>query len=181
MHRVLAALLAYREELQQRHHDDHFKVPAPTLNLGHIKGGDNPNRICPECELHFDIRTLPGMQVEGVRAEVQERIRAALDGDTFALEFRSLFEGVNPLETSTASEIVRVAEKLTGHAAEAVAFSTEAPFLQALGAQTVVLGPGDIEVAHQPNESLPLDRIQPTRELLDQLIRRFCLARPATA
>ena len=69
MHKAIAGLLAYRGEMQHRHHDHHFKVPTPTLNLGHIKGGDNPNRICPECELHFDIRILPGMTVEGARAK----------------------------------------------------------------------------------------------------------------
>ncbi|HET7649924.1 MAG TPA: acetylornithine deacetylase [Gammaproteobacteria bacterium] len=181
MHRVIGSLLDYRDELQHRHHDPHFSVPVPTLNLGYIKGGDNPNRICPECELHIDIRTLPGMTVDGVRAELQARLRAALADREFALEFHSLFEGVNPLETSASSAIVRAAERLTGHSAEAVAFSTEAPFLQALGMQTVVLGPGDIRVAHQPNESLPLATLNPTLEILDQLIRQFCMTQTAVA
>ena len=54
-------------------------------------------------------------------------------------------------------------------------FATEGPFLNQLGMDTVILGPGDIAVAHQPNESLPLDRIAPTQELLRALIQRFCL------
>ena len=66
-------------------------------------------------------------------------------------------------------------EKLTGHAAESVAFATEAPYLQQLGMDVVVLGPGDIDVAHQPNEFLPLDRVQPTINFLSQLIGRCCL------
>jgi acetylornithine deacetylase len=181
MHRIIAGLLDYRDELQQRHHNPHFAVPVPTLNLGHIKGGDNPNRICPDCELHLDLRTLPGMQIETVRAELRSRMRTALADRDYALEFHSLFEGVNPLETSANSAIVRAAERLTGHSAEAVAFSTEAPFLQALGMQTVVLGPGDIRVAHQPNESLPLATLNPTLEILDQLIRQFCMTQTAVA
>ena len=28
--------------------------------------------------------------------------------------------------------------------------------------QTVILGPGDIDVAHQPNESLPIANMDPT-------------------
>lgn len=181
MHSLIAALLDYRDELQHRHHDPHFAVPTPTLNLGYIKGGDNPNRICPDCELHLDLRTLPGMEVETVRAELQSRMRTALADRDFALEFHSLFAGVNPLQTSADSDIVRAAERLTGHRSEAVAFSTEAPFLQALGMQTVVLGPGDIRVAHQPNESLPLATLNPTLEILDQLIRQFCMTQTATA
>ncbi|MGH8372574.1 MAG: acetylornithine deacetylase [Gammaproteobacteria bacterium] len=181
MHRIISGLLDYRDELQHHHHDAHFTVPFPTLNLGHVKGGDNPNRICPDCELHLDIRTLPGMEVETVRAELQSRMRTALADSDYALEFHSLFEGVNPLQTSANSAIVRAAEKLTGHNAEAVAFSTEAPFLQALGMQTVVLGPGDIRVAHQPNESLPLATLNPTLDILDQLIRQFCMTQTAVA
>lgn len=176
MHKAIAALLAYRGEMQQRHHDTHFRIPTPTLNLGHIKGGDNPNRICPECELHFDIRTLPGMKSEKVRAEVRERVERSLAGSGLELGFRSLFAGTDPLETPATSELVKFAEQLTGHPTEAVAFGTEGPFLQALGMQTVILGPGDINVAHQPNESLPLSMVEPTRKLLEQLIQRFCVA-----
>jgi acetylornithine deacetylase len=56
-----------------------------------------------------------------------------------------------------------------------VAFATEAPYLQQLGMDVVVLGPGDIDVAHQPDEYLALDRIQPTIKFLSQLIGRCCL------
>src|SRR5690606_37299728 len=63
MHLVIADLLAFRSELQNRYRNPGFAVPVPTLNLGHIHGGDNPNRICGHCELQFDLRPLPGMQV----------------------------------------------------------------------------------------------------------------------
>jgi acetylornithine deacetylase len=179
MHQAIAGLLKYRGELQHKHHDAHFKVPTPTLNLGHIKGGDNPNRICPDCELHFDIRILPGMSVEAVRKEARERLTAVLDGSGFGVEFRSLFSGTDPLMTPGTSELVKAAEQLTGHASEAVAFATEGPFLQKLGMQTVILGPGDIRVAHQPNESLPLASVEPTLHILEQFIQRFCIATQA--
>lgn len=179
MHKAIAGLLQYRGELQHKHHDAHFKVPTPTLNLGHIKGGDNPNRICPDCELHFDIRILPGMSVEAVRKEARERLTAALDGSGFGVEFRTLFRGTDPLMTPATSELVKTAEELTGHKSEAVAFATEGPFLQKLGMQTVILGPGDIRVAHQPNESLPLASVEPTLHILEQFIQRFCITAQA--
>ena len=58
-------------------------------------------------------------------------------------------------------------------AAGAVAFGTEGPFLAQLGMDTLVLGPGDIAVAHQPDEFLGLDRIEPCLSLLERLIARF--------
>jgi acetylornithine deacetylase len=56
-----------------------------------------------------------------------------------------------------------------------VAFGTEAPFLQDMGIDTIVLGPGDIEQAHQPDEYLALDRVQPCINLLRQFISHYCL------
>jgi acetylornithine deacetylase len=175
MYRVIGDLLAWREELQARHRDPLFQVPVPTLNLGHIHGGDNPNRICGACELHFDLRPLPGMELEALRATLNQRLQRLLGDSPLSWELSPLFHGVPPMHTSTTSAIVQAAEKLTGHDSEAVAFCTEGPYLTELGMETLILGPGDIAQAHQPDEYLALDRLQPTVELLQQLIRRFCL------
>lgn len=178
MHRVIADILAWREDLAQRHRESDFAVPTPTLNLGYIRGGDNPNRICATCELGIDLRPLPGMSRDELRGEMRERLSRVIQGNGLTLDIETLFEGADPMETSRDAPIVRAAEELTGHSAEAVAFSTEAPFLAALGMDVVVMGPGDIEQAHQPNEFLAQDRIKPTLEVLDALIQRFC-ARPS--
>ena len=78
-------------------------------------------------------------------------------------------------EQSEDSELVKVAEKLTGHSAESVAFATEGPLLQQLGMETIVMGPGSIDQAHQPNEYMAVNQVQPAIDLLKQLISRFCL------
>ena len=77
--------------------------------------------------------------------------------------------------TGADSELVRACEALTGHPAGAVDFATEGGYLNRMGIDTVILGPGDIEVAHQQNEFLPLDRINPMRDHLQRLIARFCI------
>lgn len=174
MHRVLGELIAWRGDLQQRYRDERFRVPVPTLNLGRIVGGDNPNRICAECELHFDLRPLPGMELEPLREEIQQRLAHTLDGSGLTLEVRRLFSGTPAMETGADAEIVRAAEELTGHHAEAVAFGTEGPYLNEMGMETVILGPGDIDQAHQPDEFLAADRLWPTVEILERLIGRFC-------
>lgn len=175
MSQVLGELLAWRGELQATHRNPLFQVPVPTLNLGHIHGGDNPNRICAHCELHFDLRPLPGMDLDELRAAVQRRLEHRLAGSGLTLDFERLFAGIPAMETPAGAAIVQAAEQLTGHPAEAVAFATEGPYLNQLGMDTIVLGPGDIAQAHQPDEYLALDRIPPTLELLDRFIRRFCL------
>lgn len=175
MHEVMGALIAWREELVTTYRHPGFQIPHPTLNLGHIHGGDNPNRICGECELHLDLRLLPGLEPESMRAELRRRLAPIAERRGLQCEVTPLFESIPAGETPAGSAIVRASEALTGHAAMAVNFGTEAPFLNQLGMETVVLGPGDIAQAHQPDEYLALDRIGPTLDLLRALIQRFCL------
>ncbi len=174
MHRVIGELLAWRAELQARYRNPLFRVSMPTLNLGHIHGGDNPNRICGHCELHFDIRPLPGMDLEDLREQIDRRIGHLLAGSGLSFERWPLFGGIPAVETPDTADIVRTAERLTDYASEAVAFGTEAPYLSQLGLQTIVLGPGDIDQAHQPDEYLALDRIKPAQAIVRQLVERFC-------
>lgn len=176
MHQVIGELLRWRQELQARYRNPLFEVEVPTLNLGHIHGGDNPNRICADCELHIDIRPLPGMPLAELRGLLHQRLERLLAESPLQLSFRSLFSGIEALETPAAAAIVRMTEQLTDTPAGAVGFGTEGPYLNALGMETVILGPGSIDCAHQPDEFLPLAMIQPTVELLQRLIQRFCVA-----
>jgi len=174
MQEVMGDLIVWRKELAHRYHHPAFAIPAPTLNLGHIHGGDNFNRICGDCELHLDLRVLPGMDPEDLCSELADRVAtvAARRGLEWTLE--SLFTPIPPVETAPDSAIVVAAEALTGRTAEAANFGTEAPFLDQLGMETVILGPGNLAQAHQPDEYLEIARIPPTRELLQKMIRRFC-------
>lgn len=174
MYRVLGALMTLREELAERHRHPGFTVASPTLNLGHIHGGDAPNRICQECELHIDLRLLPGMSLTALRELVQQRVRAALENSGLAVSFTALYDGVEALETPAEAAIVTAAETLTGAGAESVAFTTEGPYFKALGIDTLILGPGDIDQAHQPDEWLAVDRLDRYVTVLRQLIQRFC-------
>jgi acetylornithine deacetylase len=175
---VLAELMDWRKELQAQHVNSLFEIPVPTLNLGHIHGGDSPNRICADCELHIDLRPLPGMDIEILRGTMQTRLRRALDNSGLELSCHPLFEGTPAMETSATSAIVRSTEELTGYRASSAAFGTEGPYFNKIGMDTVILGPGDIAQAHQPDEFLAEDRINPTIELLRKLIQRFCVNPP---
>ena len=175
MQDVIGELRGLRSQWQREFNNPQFTVPTPTLNLGCIHGGDNPNRICGQCALEFDLRPLPGMDPQQLRAAINAKLRPVAERHQVRIDYAPLFASVPPFEQSAGSELVRVAEKLTGHAAQSVAFATEAPYLQQLGCETLVLGPGDIACAHQPNEFLELARIEPTVQLLRQLIQHYCL------
>jgi len=175
MHAVIGDLLTYRQELAVRYRNDFFNVAFPTLNLGCIHGGDSPNRICGQAELHFDLRMIPGGDNATVRAEIEQRMKILAGQHGLDIQLHSLMDDIGPFEQDAHSEIVQLAETLTGQRAEAVAFATEAPFLQQLGMETIVMGPGSIDRAHQPDEYLELDQIQPCIALLQQCIRHYCL------
>ncbi|WP_022949046.1 acetylornithine deacetylase [Methylohalobius crimeensis] len=173
---VLQALLGWRDELSQDQNPD-FEVPFPTLNLGAIHGGDSPNRICGHCRTYLDLRLLPGMPPDAVRSELKRRVETALTvHPKLKSHVESLFAGVPAFETSADADLVRLCETLTGQTAGAVAFATEAPYLAALGLETIVLGAGSIDQAHQPDEYLSLHQIDPAIGILRRLIERHCLA-----
>ncbi|NJM13541.1 MAG: M20/M25/M40 family metallo-hydrolase, partial [Synechococcaceae cyanobacterium SM1_2_3] len=175
MHRIIGELLQWRAELQARYRNPLFAVDMPTLNLGHIHGGDNPNRICAHCELHIDIRPLPGLTLAELRDALHQRLGQLLADSELKLSFRPLFNGIEAMETPATAAIVQAAEQLSGSPAGAVSFGTEGPYLNAMGMETVILGPGTIECAHQPDEFLALDSIKPMLNLLRNLIGRFCV------
>jgi len=174
MHDVMSELKVFRQQLQRDYNNSHFDVSFPTLNLGCIHGGDNPNRICGHTELQFDLRPLPGMMLDNLREELEKRLHPIASQHQVEFDMHTLF-GIPSFETDASRDIVKVAEKLTGHKAGSVNFGTEAPFLSDMGMDTIILGPGDIDQAHQPDEYLSLDRIQPTIKLLEEMIKRFCL------
>ena len=174
MYEVMGEILAWRQVLQETHRHPAFPVSVPTLNFGHIQGGDNPNRICGACELFLDVRLLPGMAAEEVRAQLAACVARVARRRRLGWEVSPLFAAIPPAETPSGSAIVRACEHLTGQTAEAVGFGTEAPFFRQLGLETVILGPGNLTQAHQPDEYLEQARIPPTLELLRALIRRFC-------
>lgn len=174
MHQVIDTILSFRTELATRYNNPLFEVPAPTLNLGCIHGGDNPNRICGECSLEYDLRPLPGLYCDELREMLQARISPISHDYQVPISVEAIFPGVEAFATDKNSTLIKTVETLTGHHAESVAFATEAPFLQELGMETVVLGPGNIDQAHQPDEYLSMDTVKPTVSLLQQLISEFC-------
>ena len=173
---VLDALRGLQARLAQQFQNPLFAVDHATINPGHVCGGDSPNRIPALTDLHIDLRFLPGMALDDLRQQIRAAVESTLRDSDCHASFRPLFDGSPAYELAATADLVQASAALSGRAPIAVDFATEAAFLGALDIETVVLGPGDISVAHQPNESLPLARIEPTRQILRGLIHRYCVA-----
>lgn len=172
---VMSDLMAFRTELQQKYRNSAFTIPYPTLNLGCIHGGDNPNRICGQCELQFDLRPLPDMNMDDIRQQIAQRLKRIALQQQIQIEYEAIFEGTPPAETPADSPFVKMVERLTQSESGSVAFGTEAPYFRQLGMDTIILGAGSIETAHQPNEYLPIKNISPLLLWLKQLIHHYCV------
>jgi acetylornithine deacetylase len=177
MHEIVQAILNFRDRLGTQFVNHDFAVPLPTLNLGHIHGGDNANRICGACELHYDLRLLPEMELNQIRNALRDLIKDIANRRNLACEFSSLFDGTPALSTPAGSEIVKMTEELTRSTSQSVVFATEGPYFSQLGMETVVLGPGSIEVAHQPNEFIEIEQLQQAINIYSALVQRICIQR----
>ena len=174
MHLVISNLMRLKEKLSLNYHHPAFDVASPTLNLGAISGGDNPNRICGYCELDIDMRALPGMTDNELIELLSETLKPLAEKYPSRISFEAL-DPSSPSFEQPASDFVTLAEEISGHKCCAVNYATEAPFIQQLGCQTIVLGPGSIDQAHQPNEYLAQSEITKTEKILIEMINKYCL------
>lgn len=175
MHKVIGQLLDLKEKFILNYENKAFDVPAPTLNLGAISGGDNANRICGHCHLDLDLRSLPGMSDDELLNWLSEALKPLAELYPGRISFAEMHPSSPSFEQKKPSTFIDIAEEISGHSCCAVNYATEAPYIQQLGCQTVVLGPGSIEQAHQPNEFLAHSEIDKTNILLTKMIHYYCL------
>jgi acetylornithine deacetylase len=154
--------------------DDAFEPPFTTVNVGRISGGKAANIIAGSCRFIVEWRPLPHQRQEHV-LELLESIRQELVRDEPAYEARiRLLRTEAAVDTRADAEVVRLLAELSGNGPITVSFGTEAPQLTELGAQAVVFGPGDIRVAHQTGEFVPLEDLVRCEAYLTRAIAHFC-------
>ncbi len=175
MYKVIGQLIELKEKFQLNYDNKAFDVSAPTLNLGAISGGDNANRICGHCHLDIDLRSLPGMSDDELLHWLSEALKPLAELYPGRITFEEMHPSSPSFEQKKPSSFIDIAEEISGHSCCAVNYATEAPYIQQLGCQTIVLGPGSIDQAHQPNEFLAHSEIDKTELLLTKMIQHYCL------
>jgi acetylornithine deacetylase len=152
-----------------------FEPPYTTLNVGLINGGTAKNIIAGRCSFTLEWRPVPGQSSEHllnlVRAAIEDE-RSRDDDFDCSLSVIRLDDG---METRADSRLVRLLEETTGRMAGTIAFGTEAPQMAELGAEAVVLGPGNIRVAHRTDEFVPVGELHECVRILSSAIERFCM------
>jgi acetylornithine deacetylase len=176
--RAIAALADLRQTLERERppNAEHFpEVPFVTLNLARVAGGGPTNVVPADCVLELGVRLLPGMPAE----EMTERIRAVVQDAVSRVPFELAVLGETPpMITADNAPIVRLlADELEQTGSGSAPFGTDGGWLSRLGLDCVIWGPGSIEVAHKPNESLPVAEFLQAGELLTRLVHRSCIER----
>ena len=115
------------------------------------------------------------MNINSVRAEIRKRLTKITEPLNLTYEMSEIFTGIPAFFVRENSDLLRTAESLTGHNGITVGFGTEGPFLHDLGMDTIILGPGNIDQAHKPDEYMSTDMVNPTIEFLRKLISLYCL------
>jgi acetylornithine deacetylase len=170
---LLTRLERIAKELEAEQHNA-FDPPYTTLNVGLIHGGTAKNVIPGECNLTLEWRPIPGQP----SSRVLEMLEAAIQDErsvdsTFACEVEPI-RSDQGFETNADSPLVALLEQLTGKDAGTVAFGTEAAQMKAMGAEAVVLGPGDIRVAHRTGEFVPIKELESCVEIIQLATMKLC-------
>lgn len=155
---LIAELGRIEQRLKEANSDPRFDPPYASITVSEIEGGIAHNILPPKCTFRWGVRTLPGIDAGAIATELQafaerELLPAMREiSPECTIETRAV-SYLPPFSSGDASEATTLALKLAGqNEIFAVPYGTEASHFQAAGSSTVVIGPGSIDQAHQPNE-----------------------------
>jgi len=152
----------------------HPVMGGPTINVGTFEGGSGVNMVPDTASIGVDIRTVPGMDHQALLLRLKLKL-----GDEAKLD---VFSDLLPVWTEPNDEwMQRVLEICGRHLgakpeARAATYMTDAANLLKVykGVPTVVLGPGEPQMAHQTDEYCSMERIRQSVAIYEDLIRDWC-------
>jgi acetylornithine deacetylase len=151
-----------------------FDPPWTTVGVGKIAGGTAANIVPRECRLTWEFRALPGVDAEAIHARAAAKV-AELDAAIRAeapeagVRMRT-YANVPAFRPEAQGAAQKLAMAITGaNAPVAVAFASEAGQFQDAGISTVICGPGDIAVAHRPDEYTTRDQLALCDRFLEKI------------
>lgn len=175
--RTIVALTDLRTQLMSEHppNREHFpEVPFVPLNIAQVSGGSAINVVPDLCELNIGFRLLPEMESGPLLERIRERIRDAIGDTQYNLDVR--YESPPMLLRENAHVYQTLCRHIGQEDTHSVSYSTDAGWLQTMGFECVIWGPGSIEVAHKPNESMPIDQLERAAQLVSEIIAKHCLS-----
>ncbi len=155
----------------------HPDLGASTVTFGQIEGGYRPYVVPDSCRVWIDMRLVPPTDTAGAAAIVEDAIAAAtkeIPGITAAYQITGNRPYVEKDEQSPLlNALSRACEEVTGEPAPVSFFpgyTDTAVIAGTLGNHNCMsYGPGDLELAHKPDEYVPCEDILRCEEVLTRL------------
>lgn len=157
------------------------QAPYTTLNIGQIRGGTALNMIAEECAFTVSYRPLPGEPPRRLWERVREALAAPQAARDWGSDLPAQVEVGEPdivpgllAERGSALELALRAE--TGDDRESGApYCTDAGRFAEAGITSIICGPGDLDQAHQPNESISQTALETGPARILSITRQLCL------
>ena len=164
MARVITALQTELWPILEKRTHPYFHHSSATISI--IEGGVKTNVVPDQCTIFVDRRIIPGEKPEDVVTEIREVAERAvkdLPGTRVEVGFAA-FGGREAILNEPDSEIVQGmlrANELLGFDTKLAGFSmgTDGRHFAELGVPTIIYGPGDPALAHQPDEWVGVDEV----------------------
>ena len=159
--------------------DGDYEVAYTTLHVGKMQGGEVMNIVPNRCSFDFEIRYLPEDDEHAIVARIKAAAERIAEGyrpvfDKARFEFMDL-QSYPAMNTPVDSDAVKFVHGLTGgNSTGKITFGTEGGlFQQALGTPAVVCGPGNIAVAHKPDEHVSEAQMAQCDRMLERLVEKL--------
>ena len=157
--------------------DPDFDVPYSTVVTTVIQGGHAVNTIPATCEFVFEHRFLPGVDPEHVLSELRAyaeqimlpNMKSGTHAGRVEFEILSSYPGLNAKPSDAL--VLRAIDILGAERAHKVGFGTEAGLFNAAGIPAIICGPGDIALAHKPNEFVTMAQLARCEMFFDDLVK----------
>ncbi|MFC7098326.1 M20/M25/M40 family metallo-hydrolase [Halobaculum marinum] len=180
--RAFETLEAERAERVSHPRYGQFSNPWP-VNVGTVRAGSWASSVPATLDAEVRIGVAPGETLEGVEAEFEAALADVVDDDEWLSAHPPRFERFSvqfsPSEIDPDEPVVTA---LRAAMAEAGCPNTE-PIGETYGADsrhyiaagipTVVFGPGDIDEAHFPNETIVWEEVLTAGEVVTDTVRRL--------
>ncbi len=154
-----------------------YDVPHSTLHVGIFTGGTSPNIVPHRADISFECRNIsaddPMTYIDAIiryaKEELEPRMKRNDPEAGFDFDLRPLLPA---LETAPDHPAVTAAKRFAGRNDHAkVAYGTEASLFQDMaGYPSVVVGPGDIDQAHKPDEWIAVSELEKCSAFIGRLI-----------
>ena len=169
----VAPFLNYLAELDQQlqsdpsFQNDDYTPTQQTLNLVVDSGEAALNVTAPKTVVKVATRPMPNSRSREVGQMIYDKAVA------YGLDATLAF--VEPLVASLSAELVKLSVELTGKQPETVSYGTDGNYLKTAIQNLVILGPGDIALAHTVGEFVPVAQLDEAVAVYKELIERLCM------